>query len=193
MNPIEAVDPLILTTVDVMTPPGRRFWLDDSMFSIDDDGMEYPRFSVQEVAKCFFGQGPDWLRWRMRPDKPSVRKCRPCRSKGEVPGARPGSMKKCVHCKGHGKITSPPSHPNGFFILDGKELIFKRLKTESEDPNKPTARYYTLADIERMGHALAQQEIIDGVRLCHLIVMVRSCARMYGISDTGMVHEGAQA
>lgn len=150
--------PLIISTVDLGAPPnGRRFWLEDKMFPLDDEGMYTPRYSVQEVSKCFFGQGPDWLRWRMRPDKPSKR-------------------------------TGKSKHPNGFFLLDGKPLKFKRLKPrtsdpeKAQDPNLNTARYYTLADIERMAYALAQQGVIDGVRLAHIILIVRCVARLYGVT-----------
>lgn len=143
--------PLIVSTSDTLTPPGRRFWLDDSMFEKDEKGMFTPRFSVQEIAKTFFAQSSDWLRWRMRPDKPN--------KQGEV------------------------RFPEGFFVLDGKPLKFKRLISDSKDPNHQTARYFTLADIERMAHALAQQGIIDGLRLGNILTMLRCCARLYGIPD----------
>lgn len=135
-------EPLIISTNDLLHPEGRRFWLDDSMFDKDAQGLYKPRFSVQEVAKCFFGKGADWLRWRSRPD-----------SKG--------------------------NHPHGYFILDGKPMDFKRLP--SADPDQATARYYTLADIERMAHALAQQGAIDGTRLAHIVLMARTCARLYNV------------
>lgn len=153
----EPIQPLVISTHDVLHPDGKRFFLDDSMFPVDDEGMYYPRFSVQEASKTFFGQGPDWLRWRMRPEKPSRR-------------------------------TGDSKHPDGFFLLDGKPLEFKRLAVPPTskkygDPNAVTARYYTLADIERMAHALAQQGIIDGLRLANIMVIVRCCARLYGVEQ----------
>ena len=154
--------PLILTTNELVTPAGRRFWLDDDMFPLDDDGMYVPRFSVQEVSKVFFGQGPDWLRWRMRPDKPSKR-------------------------------TGKSKHPEGFFLIDGVPMEFKRLSPTSDDPNQTRPRYYTLADVERMAHALCQQGIIDAIRLAHIVVMVRCCARLYGVSGGNPIFDAAEA
>lgn len=139
--------PLLFSSADLEPPNGARFWLDDSMFERDKEGLEVPRFSVQEASKCFFGQGSDWLRWRMRADKPD-------------------------------KKTGQPKHPQGWFLLDGEPLEFKRLP--DEDPNRTTARYYTLADIEKMAHALAETRAIDGTRLALIILMVKACAQLYG-------------
>lgn len=145
---------LIITTADLNPPDGRKFWLDDSMFALDDDGMHVPRFSVQEAAKCFFGQSADWLRWRMR-----------------------------------GPIRGRNNQAEKYFTLDGELLEFKRLKGESKSE---TARYYTLADIEKMGHALAQNGAISGVDLAHIVVMVRACARLYGIEEPGQPEAEAE-
>ena len=51
---------------------GRSFFLWDSMFPVNDEGQPLPAYTVQETAKMFFGMGPDWLRWRYRPDKPDA-------------------------------------------------------------------------------------------------------------------------
>ena len=72
------------------------------------------------------------------------------------------------------------------FILDGKPLEFKRLALPKSspkygDPNAETARYYTLADVERMAHALGQQGVIDGRRVAHIVLMARVCAELHGI------------
>lgn len=141
---VEAVEsePLLLTTQDLIHPSDRRFWLDDDMFFTDKRGLPIPRFSVQEVSKCFFGKGPDWLRWRSRAD-----------TKGK--------------------------HPEGFFVLDGEPLPVKRLPNKGK--NDTTARYYTLADVERMAHALAQHGAIDGGELANIVLMVKTCARIYGV------------
>jgi hypothetical protein len=75
------------------------------------------------------------------------------------------------------KKTGEQRFPDGYFVLDGEPLEFKRKPT---DHDATTARYFTLADIERMGAALAQQSLIDGTKLAHIVLMVRTCARLYG-------------
>lgn len=45
---------------------GRSFFLWDSMFDRNSDGLPVPQYTVQEASKFFFGKGPDWLRWRYR-------------------------------------------------------------------------------------------------------------------------------
>ncbi len=64
-------------------------------------------------------------------------------------------------------------HPLGFFLLDGEPMEFKR--------TDPGARYFTLADIERMAVALAQEGSIDGQRLSLTTRMVVTCARLHGV------------
>jgi hypothetical protein len=66
-------------------------------------------------------------------------------------------------------------NPDGKFILDGVPLVIKR--TDSDN------RYYTLADVERMGHALAQQGEIDGSQLLMMLMLVKWEARLYGVIE----------
>lgn len=151
---------LILSTSDLTHPEGKRFWLDDDMFPLDAEGMHVPRFSVQEVAKSFFGQSADWLRWRMRSSRP--------------------------------RNDEAPSHPDGYFILDGEPMEFKRLKVnpkskKADDPNASTARYYTLADIERMAHALGQQGVFSGQDVAHIVLMVQCCSRLWGLDTRSSI------
>jgi hypothetical protein len=81
---------------------------------------------------------------------------------------------KRVKDKVTGEITViPGDHPDGFFILDEQPMDFKR--------TGPGARYFTLADIERMAVALAQGGHIDGARLALVIRMVVTCARLHGV------------
>ncbi len=80
------------------------------------------------------------------------------------------------------RANADPRHPDGYFVLDGKPLEIKRMPAREGRQNEPiTARYYTLADIERMAHALAQQGAIDGGQLGNIVLMVKACARIYGI------------
>lgn len=143
-----APEPLVVAVPEALVPPGSRFATNDSMFRPDKDGLLTPHFSVQEVAKFFFGNGPDWLRWRMRPDDKRIK-----HEDGTV---------EVVHGK----------YPEGYFVLDGEVMEFKRTSAG--------ARYFTLADIERMAHALAQGDHIDGAQLTNITVLVKTCAKVYG-------------
>lgn len=131
-------DPLVIADPELL-PSGRRFWTDDSMFELDKDGRPKPSFAVQEVAKVFFGRGPDWLRWRYR------------------------------RVERDGEVILP----YGYFVLDGVPLETKKTPAG--------ARYYSLADIERMAHALAQTGGIDGAQLANTVLLVKTIARIYGV------------
>lgn len=96
-----------------------------------------PNFSVSEVAKVFFAQDPDWLRWRLK------------KSKG---------------------------NPHGFFVLDGKPIPERR----TDNGTKDGFRYYTLSDIEKMAHALAQNGGISGARLMHIMGIIKNMLKLYG-------------
>lgn len=87
-----------------------------------------PTFSVQEVAKAFFGRSSHWIRWRER----------------------------------EGALT----------LADGS-VIGGRTKTGS--------RYYTLADVERIAHALYQRDHIDQAQLILALTNARNVALMTGI------------
>lgn len=174
-----------LTIEDVIRPPERRFWLDDDMFTLDTEGMYVPRFSVLEASKFFFGENSDWLRWRMRALPASSVKCASCRGIGYWKTAS-GEKKTCKTCNGEKRITQPSRRPHGWFILDGKPLEFKRLKpsrSQAGDPDAVTARYYTLPDIERMAHALHQEDP-DGFplsRVAATVLTARLSAHLWGI------------
>lgn len=68
-----------------------------------------------------------------------------------------------------------PDHPDGFFVLNGEKIEGKR--TEAG------ARIYSLADIERMAHALAQNDALDGLTLTKVIMLVKWQARLYGVIE----------
>jgi hypothetical protein len=124
-----------------------RFLLYDEMFPVGQSGRPEPNFSVQEVAKTFFGRKADWLRWRYKSDQNPR------------------------------KPELPAKHPHGFFVLDGKPLEPKT--TEAG------ARYYTLADIERMGHALCQNDAIDADTLTYVVDVAVAVALLHGIDVYG--------
>lgn len=60
----------------------------------------------------------------------------------------------------------------GFFVLDGEDIVFKKTKSHN--------RYYTLADIERMAHALAGTNAINGTMLNNVILLIKVQARIHG-------------
>lgn len=63
-----------------------------------------------------------------------------------------------------------PHYPHGFFVLKGIVLEPKRTGADN--------RYYTLADIERMAHALVEHSAIDPEQLALIIQVVLIQARM---------------
>jgi hypothetical protein len=65
------------------------------------------------------------------------------------------------------------NYPEGYFVLGGTILEPKRTKKGN--------RYYTLADIERMAHALAQNHAIDGEQLSVIIQLVLLQARVHRV------------
>lgn len=64
-------------------------------------------------------------------------------------------------------------YPQGFFVLDGVPLEPKI--------SEKGARYYTLPDIERMAHALAQNNVLDGEDLSHVLTIVKANAALHGV------------
>lgn len=69
----------------------------------------------------------------------------------------------------------PESYPKGSFLLNGVSVVPKRTSRGN--------RYYTLADIERMAHSLAEQGSIGGEKLAQIITLLLVQAAMYGILD----------
>lgn len=130
-----------------------QFYTNDDMFPVqqivDADGtvidevLPKPIFTVQEVAKFFFGRSADWMRWRISPDKPPT----------------------------NASADWEPKYPHGMLVLDGEPLPERRTKANY--------RYYTLADIERMAHALKQHDAIDGSALANTVSIVKYVAKQY--------------
>src|SRR5262245_46041500 len=141
-------DPAYLfSTQDLITPPDRDFWLYDEMFR-KDEKTGMPIPSFPVKVVAQVFFGQNSDWLRWR--------MRP-----DAPSKKDGTQK----------------YPEGYFVLDGEPLEFKRRPGVADET---TARYFTLADIERMAHALGQQGLIDGGKLAHIILMVRTCARLYG-------------
>lgn len=144
--------PLVIADPEQENAPESGFWTTPDMYYTDPSGVPIPSFSVQEAAKCFFGRTPVWLRWRMR-------------SNNTVDPVT-------------GEVIEG-DHPHGYFVLDGEVIEPKRLCDYSDTSNS-NARVFTLHDIERMAHALAQDGTIDGTTLSIMVNIVRNVARIYG-------------
>jgi hypothetical protein len=63
--------------------------------------------------------------------------------------------------------------PDGYVVLDGKKLEEKRTPHGS--------RYYTLPDVERLAHALAENGVLDGERLVLIVQIIRKEAQLHGV------------
>jgi hypothetical protein len=152
--------PIILGNAMVLAKPAGRYWFYDEMFNtclvkvkVDKEFVYEerltPHYSVQEVAKFFFGRTADWLRWRYLSDEKTDKKT--------------------------GEIT-PAKHPDGYFVLDGVPLEPKKSLTGY--------RWYTIADVERMAHALAQNGAIDGWQLDNIVNLVKAAASVQTLKKT---------
>lgn len=65
------------------------------------------------------------------------------------------------------------NYPQGYFVLDG--VILEPKRTEKGN------RYYTLADVERMAHALVENNAIDGEQLSIILQLVLLQARLHRV------------
>jgi hypothetical protein len=127
-------EPLIIADTNLLPlPDGQRFYLDDSMFSVDRRGRSLPYFTIAEAAKMFFGQTVEWMRWRIR---------------------------------------------EGYFMLD---LDGKRVAVGDKRDEITGFRYFTLADIEKMAHALGQVTGgFNGQQVSRTVLLAKTCAEVYG-------------
>jgi hypothetical protein len=76
------------------------------------------------------------------------------------------------------RLKKSAQNPHGFFVLDGKPLPERRTTTST-----PGFRYYTLADVEKMAHALCQNGAIAGAELVHIITIVKAMLILYGFIE----------
>lgn len=67
-----------------------------------------------------------------------------------------------------------PRFPNGYFVLDDEVL---------EPKTTPSgARYYTLADIEKMAYSLLDNEVLDQTQLACVLNIVYANAYLHGVT-----------
>lgn len=64
----------------------------------------------------------------------------------------------------------------GFLVFEGQPIG----KRKTLPNGKLAARAYDLADVERMAHALAEQQAINGAQLSNVLLLVRTEAQVWG-------------
>lgn len=70
----------------------------------------------------------------------------------------------------------PANHyPQGYFVLD--DIVLEPKRTETGN------RYYTLADIERMAHALVENGAIDGTKFSIVLQLILLQAVMHRVIE----------
>jgi hypothetical protein len=77
------------------------------------------------------------------------------------------------------KMATDAEHPDTWFTRDGKRMEFRRLNPEKA----PSARVFTLADIEPMAYSLHRFGAIDSQRLMQILDIVQAMATLYGLFD----------
>lgn len=76
------------------------------------------------------------------------------------------------------------NYPDGYFVLTGlpQGPDHKPVRIVlTPKRNEKGIRYYTLADVERMAHALAQNQAIDGAILANILEIVLNVSRLYEV------------
>lgn len=69
---------------------------------------------------------------------------------------------------------------DGAFVLDGEYVGGFRTEVKK---GKEGARRYTLAHVEKMTHALAASDGINGHQMMHSLVAVKAIAEVYGFLE----------
>lgn len=75
------------------------------------------------------------------------------------------------------KMKPDKSHPDGWFVVDGKPMEFRRLDQDKTD----SARVFWLSDVELMAYSLFVLGSIDRARLDKILTLVRATADLYGL------------
>lgn len=163
--------------------------LDPDQFMLANiDTSEKPHYTVSELAKFFFGRSPHWIRWRER----------------EGYFVLDGDP-ECEHRKLLGMDIDPatgeptvPKYETTFIdqVQNAKgkwvevrdeegALAIRRVCTQCGGQSVGTHRtdqgfrYYTLSDIEKMAHALASRDAIDGSQFGQTLLLVKTSAQIY--------------
>lgn len=181
-------EPLIITDRELLDP-GTEFFTDWKMFKKDDEGYPIPAFTVNEVAKFFFGKTPDWMRWRIRNRFFAGLPEEDCPHGVLVPtgaikrsGAPVMEMDWWFKKRTDDGTWEDGSREDDAFFY-GRAYCSRCKVVDYADhyrAQKGGARVYALSDVEQMAHALAQGGHIDGSTLASVIILVKTNARVYG-------------
>lgn len=142
-------------TVDQVIDPKRPLF-------VGIDVSEAPHFTVSEAAKFFFKRSSHWI--RLQENLGLVNRtlsCRNCGGNGKVPGLNPNTgrkiMVKCFECQ-------------------GRKTVLYRVAVHRTAGG---ARYYDLADIEDLAHALFENRVIDEEQLRQALGIARLQGRLW--------------
>ena len=114
-----------------------------------------PIFTVSEMSSFFFGKSNHWVRWLES------------LSEMEEDPDRPGKYRPVPGTKGM-----------PFWFTDPATGERRRV---GQRRNEKSARAYTLADVEEVAHALAQNSRISGTQLRHTLLLVQVSAELRGL------------
>lgn len=142
-----------------------------------------PLFSVSETAKFFFDRSSHWIRWLESCNYPvkDTEKTAAARKKAREKAKAKGRPVKKVDPYYKACGMNPAQHSTGLarkhkghwrMMLDGELLT--PIRTGSN------ARKYDLSVIEKIAHALASHNVIDGNQLRQALTIVRAQAEMHG-------------
>lgn len=151
---------------------------------LDGIDIKDPLFGVSEAAKTFFGRSSHWVRW-LEEQHALVYDGDPnCTHTKTVRKMRPEPVldeagKKVKNAEGKVKMVEkvgPVEEP--YFDTKGRcKRCRGRRVGERRTPSG--ARIYSLADIELLAHALAQNGKITGTQLRLALTMVDTAARIW--------------
>lgn len=165
-------EPFIVVDKDLLGYVDDKDWtITPEEIRLDKKGLPVPFFTVLDLSKFFFGQSPDWMRWRIR-ERFFVL----------------GGDSVCPH--GVKNVPTGETDARGrpvkqdvwWFTPEGVcrecgAIDYGSPQRKSKDNN---TRIYSLADVERMNLALFQNRTIDAARHLTIKRIVKSCATLYG-------------
>lgn len=152
----ETLHPLSLTALAALSLDTDRLMLEGV------DTSEGPLFTVSEMASFFFARSAHWVRW--------LEKCHFHSSKG-------GQRTTCTVAPVDHTPKMRAAHQHTWrFLYEGELLTAQRTASHS--------RKYDLALVEKITHALASNQTIDGRQLHQALLLVKVQSEMYGYIDT---------
>lgn len=163
--------------------PGDRLILEGIDVSLE------PLFGVTDVAKVFFGRSPHWIRWLEEKHAFVINGDPNCSHTKHVRELRPVPVldedgEKILDAFGK-KVTEEKMIWVDVGDFTPKTGRCKKCKGQKVGGRRTEsgARIYSLADVELVAHALAQNRNIDGIQLQLALSVVEISARIWGYLD----------